>query len=300
LDRCPGTPPGTPVDANGCPRDSDGDGVADNLDRCPGTPPGTPVDANGCPRDSDGDGVADNLDRCPGTPRGTPVDANGCPRDSDGDGVADAEDECPDTPRGAPVDRKGCLKDSDGDGLTDWDETQKYRTDPNNPDSDGDRLSDGREVLKLGTDPLRVDTDGGSVADGVEVLDNHTNPLDASDDVPEVETVELRINFDFDSAEIKPRYYPEIEKVAEFLKAHPDYNVIIEGHTDSMGTEEYNIRLSARRANAVAKVLTDRYGISPDRITVQSLGESRPIAPNDTEEGRAQNRRIYAYMEKAE
>jgi len=133
------------------------------------------------------------------------------------------------------------------------------------------------------------------VADGVEVLDNKTNPLDPKDDV---ETVELRVNFDFDKADVKPQYLPQIEKVATFLKAHPDYSAVIEGHTDSKGTEEYNLKLSARRANAVAKILTDRYGISMDRITAQSLGESKPIASNDTEEGRAQNRRIYAYMEK--
>jgi OOP family OmpA-OmpF porin len=64
----------------GCPIDSDGDAVPDNLDRCPNTPPNArPVDATGCPRDSDHDGVPDYLDRCPNTPAGAQVDANGCP-----------------------------------------------------------------------------------------------------------------------------------------------------------------------------------------------------------------------------
>lgn len=106
------------------------------------------------------------------------------------------------------------------------------------------------------------------------------------------------MNFDFDKAVVKPEYLPEIEKVAAFLKANPGYNAVIEGHTCNMGPEEYNLKLSARRANAVAKVLTEKFGISMERITAQSLGESRPIASNDTREGRAQNRRIYAYMEK--
>ena len=67
------------VDAAGCPVDSDGDGVPDNLDKCPNTPKGVKVDAVGCPLDSDGDGVPDYLDKCPGTPKGVPVDDTGCP-----------------------------------------------------------------------------------------------------------------------------------------------------------------------------------------------------------------------------
>jgi OOP family OmpA-OmpF porin len=67
------------VDARGCPKDSDGDGVFDGIDRCPDTPKGCQVDAAGCPKDSDGDGVCDGIDRCPDTPRGTKVDVTGCP-----------------------------------------------------------------------------------------------------------------------------------------------------------------------------------------------------------------------------
>ncbi len=82
LDRCPNTPAGDAVDANGCslPKDADGDGVVDSADRCPNTPAGTQVDASGCPipQDSDGDGVNDDRDRCPGTPAGVQVDAVGC------------------------------------------------------------------------------------------------------------------------------------------------------------------------------------------------------------------------------
>jgi OmpA-OmpF porin, OOP family len=89
-------------------RDSDGDGVPDQLDKCPNTPKGVKVDANGCPLDSDGDGVPDYLDKCPDTPKGVKVDANGCPLDSDGDGVPDYLDKCPDTPRATPVDKDGC------------------------------------------------------------------------------------------------------------------------------------------------------------------------------------------------
>ncbi len=118
-DKCPGTPAGAKVDANGCELDTDGDGVVDRLDRCPMTPPGRKVDANGCEPDSDGDGVIDALDKCPGTPKGAKVDAKGCELDSDGDGVVDRVDRCPGTPAGRKVDASGCELDGDGDGVVD-------------------------------------------------------------------------------------------------------------------------------------------------------------------------------------
>ncbi len=107
-DRCPNTPAGTAVDAAGCPKDTDGDGVLDGADQCPNTPAGTPVDTNGCPRDSDRTGSSTPCDQCPNTPAGAAVDAAGCPLDSDGDGVLNASDRCPDTPAGARVDAMGC------------------------------------------------------------------------------------------------------------------------------------------------------------------------------------------------
>jgi outer membrane protein OmpA-like peptidoglycan-associated protein len=109
------------------PTDADGDGVLDDVDRCPNTPPGIVVAADGCPPpvveeppaeevmpppvpDSDGDGVSDGHDRCPDTAVGVEVDSLGCPltRDSDGDGVIDADDRCADTPPGTDVDSAGC------------------------------------------------------------------------------------------------------------------------------------------------------------------------------------------------
>ena len=100
-------------------RDSDGDGVPNDIDECPGTPEGVEVDERGCPLDSDGDGVPDYLDKCPGTPKGLEVDCDGCPADSDGDGVPDYRDKCPGTPRGALVDKDGCW--TIGDTLFDFD-----------------------------------------------------------------------------------------------------------------------------------------------------------------------------------
>ncbi len=121
VDRCPGTPPGQKVDAEGCELDSDGDTVIDRNDLCPGTGAGVKVNASGCPAagDTDKDGVPDDRDRCAATPVGARVDANGCEFDSDGDGVTDFNDRCPTTPAGAGVDTSGCESDGDGDGVPD-------------------------------------------------------------------------------------------------------------------------------------------------------------------------------------
>jgi outer membrane protein OmpA-like peptidoglycan-associated protein len=83
------------VDADGCPLDSDNDGVPDHLDKCPNTPADVQVDEKGCPLDEDKDGVADYLDKCPQTPIGATVDEFGCTLDTDGDGVPDYLDKCP-------------------------------------------------------------------------------------------------------------------------------------------------------------------------------------------------------------
>ena len=126
LDMCPNTPKNVKVDQLGCPIDSDGDGIPDYLDRCPGTPSAAYgfIDTIGCPLDTDGDGVPDYLDLCPGTPaeaRGY-VDEHGCTLDTDGDGVPDYLDQCPNTPAEARgfVDERGCELDTDSDGVYDW------------------------------------------------------------------------------------------------------------------------------------------------------------------------------------
>ncbi|MDT3706052.1 MAG: OmpA family protein [Thiobacillus sp.] len=101
------------------PVDSDGDGVVDGRDKCPNTPAGRKVNADGCELDSDGDGVVDGSDKCPNTAAGRKVNADGCELDSDGDGVVDGSDRCPNTPAGRKVNADGCELDSDNDGIVD-------------------------------------------------------------------------------------------------------------------------------------------------------------------------------------
>ena len=126
LDMCPKTPRNVRVDAFGCPVDTDGDGVPDYLDESPNTPAEAfgMVDAAGYAKDGDLDEVPDYKDLCPDTPEEarTSVDENGCTRDTDKDGVPDYRDDCPNTlPEAAAfVDENGCDKDSDGDGVPDY------------------------------------------------------------------------------------------------------------------------------------------------------------------------------------
>jgi len=110
--------------------------------------------------------------------------------------------------------------------------------------------------------------------------------------VEEIARVELDVTFDFDQAVVKAEFFDEIEEVAQFMRQYPDVVVELEGHTDSVGTDAYNMGLSERRANAVRQVMLDRFNVQGSRVSARGFGESRPIASNDTATGRAQNRRV--------
>lgn len=110
--------------------------------------------------------------------------------------------------------------------------------------------------------------------------------------VEEVARVELMVNFDFDKSDVKPEYFDEIQEVTDFMKQYSDVVIELEGHTDSRGTEVYNQGLSERRAAAVRQVMIDRFDISRARVTSRGFGESQPTATNDTDAGRADNRRV--------
>ena len=101
------------------------------------------------------------------------------------------------------------------------------------------------------------------------------------------------VHFDFNMADLKEADYPILDEVAQILKEKtPEAVVVLAGHTDNTGTETYNDALSLRRAKAVESYLTGERGIPPKRLVIKGYGESAPIAPNDTAEGRAKNRRV--------
>ena len=213
------------------------------------------------PRDADGDGVVDGNDRCPGTAPGVNVDMTGCPSDVDGDGVLDGADACPRTPAGVAVDSRGCALDTDGDGVADH--------------------VDACPATPRGT---RVDARGCTV-----------KPPE-----PTKVRIELNIEFDFDSAMLRPEHALEVDRVASFMRAHPRSVAEIRGHTDDRGAAAYNQGLSERRAKAVMQDLITRGRIAANRITAIGLGETMPISSNDTVDGRDRNRRVTARIEAME
>lgn len=106
-----------------------------------------------------------------------------------------------------------------------------------------------------------------------------------------IDRMTIRVNFDFDKSTIRKADIPDLEKAVAFVKKYPDSKVSVEGHTDSKGTDKYNLKLSQRRADAVKKYLVDK-GEKADRITAEGKGEAYPIADNKTEKGRFENRRV--------
>ena len=107
----------------------------------------------------------------------------------------------------------------------------------------------------------------------------------------------LNVEFDFDKSIIKKGYYQDIDNLAGVMKQYPDLNVVIEGHTDSVGTAEYNKKLSQERADSVKKYMVEKGGIDANRLKAQGFGEEKPIASNKTKEGRQQNRRVEAAVD---
>lgn len=181
------------------------------------------------------------------------VAPHGCP-DTDGDGFRDSEDECPETPGVAPV---GCPdKDTDGDRIFD----------------SIDQCIDEPEVYN-----------GLDDADGC--------PDELPPEVIEFEGVLEGIEFDFAKATIRASSKPILDKAVETLTEYDFVRVKVIGHTDNVGEEEANLQLSKERAEAVKEYLVGK-GIAGDRIETEGKGQSAPRDTNETDEGRARNRRI--------
>ena len=241
-------------------KDTDGDGVPDKIDKCPDTPEGAKVDENGCSIDSDADGVADHDDKCPDTPKGAKVDKHGCPSDSDGDGVFDGIDECRRTPKGAEVDKKGCPLDSDNDGV--YDGIDKC------PDTNA---------------RTKVDETGCPVKVSEAVYEFINTGLFSTSDIV----------FDVGKADLKPESKGLLDRIGEVLSEWPEAEIEIGGHTDSSGSESFNQKLSEDRAKSVREYLLENFPkLDPGNLESAGYGETSPVASNDTEEGKKQNRRV--------
>lgn len=104
-------------------------------------------------------------------------------------------------------------------------------------------------------------------------------------------TLKGDVSFDLDSDVVRPGLYNELDRIAQIMIKYPQTSILVEGHTDSTGSETYNQQLSERRANGVKNLLVQR-GVQTSRVNILGYGESRPVATNDTPEGRQMNRRV--------
>ncbi|WP_022975785.1 OmpA family protein [Nevskia ramosa] len=237
------------------PSDLDGDGVPDKRDVCPNTAPGTPVDSTGCALDADKDGVNDKLDVCPNTPAGATVDAKGCPIDSDGDRVPDYADQCPNTPPGTDVDAKGCTIAPPAPAIA---------------DTDGDGVADGIDQCP-NTPPGKKVTANGCAVNQSLILKN--------------------VHFAFAKSLLTNDSKTVLDTVAKTIIDSPGFQIEIAGYTDSVGSDAQNLKLSEARAQSVRTYLVSR-GVSASVLSAHGYGESNPVASNDDETGRADNRRV--------
>ncbi len=225
--------------------------------------------------DSDGDGFVDVEDQCPQQKEDFKNEKDGCPEreikadtDKDKDGIEEAVDACPALAedKDGIDDTDGCPEDdADSDGIADIED--KCPKDP------GTR---GADAAQIGCPQLIVRTK-------TEVR------------------LSKQIEFEFQQATISPASYPILEEIAKLLRANPDIKQLrIEGHTDNTGSPVFNQNLSTTRAEAVRDYLVLRGKVDRKRLTSTGFGQSRPIATNETEAGRAKNRRVELHIGNSE
>ncbi len=245
--------------------DKDRDGVKDSVDECPEVPGLESL--NGCP-DDDGDGIKNSDDDCPMTAGLAAL--NGCP-DADGDGIKDTDDDCPKEAGVAAL--NGC-PDADGDGIKDADDAC--------PNAAGSKAMNGCP-----------DADGDGLADKDDKCPAVAGPAsnNGCPEYPLSMLVDYDINFDLEKYNIDATDVQRLSTVIKVLLANSDANISIEGHADNTGEESFNNPLSNNRASSIKDYLVN-VGIDAGRLSTKAFGESMPKASNDTEEGRAINRRV--------
>jgi outer membrane protein OmpA-like peptidoglycan-associated protein len=309
-------------DEDGCPEpDNDNDGVLDGNDKCP-LNPGV-QDNQGCPqeapKDRDGDGLFDPQDKCADQAEDKDgfQDEDGCPElDNDSDGLVDSADKCP-TETG-PVQNVGCpILDKDGDGLNDPqdkcpdepEDKDGFQDEDGCPDldNDSDGLADAQDKCPLEAGPPEnvgcadKDTDGDGIVDRLDACPDQPGVKEERGCAKQYKMVVIKkdrieikkqILFGSGSAKIIGKQSTAVlDDVAQAMRDAPWIKMIrIEGHTDSMGRDTANLRLSQKRADSVMAQLIRR-GIDPGRLQAVGFGETRPIGPNNTKAGRALNRR---------
>jgi len=214
--------------------------------------------------DTDKDGYPDNIDLCPTVPEDgkPPYTTDGCPAepDRDGDGIPDYKDKCPDVPEDFDKidDQDGCPED----------------------DADKDSILDGEDACpkEPGERSTEKDKNG---------CPKFIRRIQGSNEIQVLKKVE----FDFGSARLSAASFPILDEVVRLMQANPDISLLsIEGHTDSVGSDQGNLLLSKTRAKSCLDYL-EKKGVASKRLTSDGFGEAKPIETNDTADGRSKNRR---------
>jgi OOP family OmpA-OmpF porin len=214
------------------------------------------------PADTDGDGILDDSDQCPSEPEDMDgfQDEDGCPDpDNDGDGIPDAQDQCPN-------------EAEDMDGFEDTDGCP-------DPDNDGDGIPDAQDQC-----PTEPETKNG-------FEDDDGCPDEVPVAVKKFSGTIKGITFKVNSAVILPKSFATLDEAVKVLTEYPSISLEIQGHTDSQGPDEYNLKLSQDRADSVKSYLVSK-GLEDTRLTARGYGETTPIADNKTAAGRQENRRV--------
>ena len=289
-------------------KDSDGDGINDNVDNCPTVPNPDQRDldadkfGDACDPDMDGDGIPNQPDNCPAVANNDQrdTDLNGigdaCSDDRDGDTIKDTADRCPEQPedRDTFEDTDGCPDlDNDQDGVTDQADACPLVPE----DTDGFEDFDGCPEL---------DNDQDTIPDATDACMDEPEDFDGDEDTdgcPEeskalvrvtAEQIEIKqqINFETDSARIKGAVsFQVLDAVAGIMMRYPEMQIRIEGHTDDRGRDAHNLQLSQSRAESVRAYLVQA-GVDLSRFEAQGFGETNPLQDNATADGRTANRRV--------
>lgn len=266
-------------------KDRDKDKIRDKKDDCPDVP--GILKFNGCP-DRDGDDIPDKDDKCPDIAGLKSL--QGCP-DKDGDGITDAEDKCPSD--SGLVMFFGC-PDTDMDSIPDIQDsciTEKGLPVNNGcPDTDGDGLIDKLDSCVIVPGPKS--NNGCPVIEKVVV--KPTTPIKVQlnkEDQEIINKVFSNLEFESGKSVIRQVSYASLDELVKLLNRKPTFRILIEGHTDNVGSAALNMKLSLNRANAVKTYLTNN-GIDPERIVSKGYGLTQPVETNTTAAGRQKNRRV--------
>lgn len=207
--------------------------------------------------------------------------------DTDGDGLSDGHEV-------NSYETDPTEADTDGDGLTDGEEVNEYRTDPLSADSDGDGINDYEEVNEYNTDPNNADSDGDGFSDGQEI-EMETDPNDSEDPAYIREGDLETVHFEFDRSNINDAAARILEENVRLLTDSPNFRVRIDAYTDHVGGDQYNLRLSQRRAQAVTDFYVEN-GVEEDRIESRGLGKApQPCMDQSDEQGCEENRRAESH-----